>query len=221
MTMLDCDLHTHSRFFHRPPEWLARYDPGGAWLNERVARRRGLDGVCITNHDYFRPDTLDAPAGGFRLPGIEISSTAGHVLVVGSDPPTRTVPGDLTPAEAVGLAHDNDCVAIMAHPFRNGSLPTSDAPFDAVELNGKHPEFRQRVERLARRRGLPIVAGSDAHFPFEVGRASTRLDVDELTPGSVVAAIRDGRVEPVVRRGRIERLLGPVYDRIHRGKGHL
>jgi hypothetical protein len=104
---------------------------------------------------------------------------------------------------------------------RNGTLPESDAPFDAVELNGKHPEFRSRVGRLARRRDLPIVAGSDAHFPFEVGRASTRIDADELTPGAVTAAIRDGRVEPVVRRGRVERLLAPLYDRIHREKGHL
>lgn len=217
--MMHCDLHTHSRFFHQPPERFAGYDPVGSRLAASVARARGLDGIAVTNHDYFRPETLDAD--GFRLPGIEISSTQGHVLVIGPDPPARTVRGALTPTEAVGLAHDHDCVAVMAHPFRNGTLPESDAPFDAVELNGKRPEFRKRVERLADRRDLPIVAGSDAHFPFEAGRAYTRLDVESLTPGRVVDAIREGRVEPVVAEGRVDRALRAVYARIHRAKGHV
>lgn len=216
--MFDCDLHTHSRFFHREPEIAAGYDPYGVRATLRVARWRGLDGIAVTNHDFFRPETLVSDR---CLPGIEISTTEGHLLVVGPDPPARTDPGELTPHEAVALAHDNDCAAIVAHPFRNSTLRESDAAFDAIEVNGKHPEFRRRIEGIARERGLALVGGSDAHFPFEVGRLSTRVDADRLTPAAVVAAIRDGRVEPVVRDGRLFRALGTLYERIHRSKGQL
>lgn len=217
-TVYDCDLHTHSRFFHQSPEVAAVYDPFGMRLSLEVARRRGLDGLAVTNHDFFRPETLVDSA---CLPGIEISTTKGHLLVVGPDPPTRTRPGELSPEAAVELAHAHDCAAIIAHPFRNSTLIDCEADFDAVEVNGKHPEHRRRIEAIARERDIPVVGGSDAHFPFEVGRVFTRLDIDRLTPSAVVAAIRDGRVEPRFRDDPITRGLRAVYTRIHRAKGHL
>jgi len=216
--VFDCDLHTHSRFFHLSPAVGTAYDPFGVRLSLRVAHRRGLDGIAITNHDFFRPETITADT---CLPGIEISTTAGHLLVVGPHPPTRTEPGELDPLAAVELAHDHGCAAIIAHPLRNSTLVDYDAPYDAIEVNGKHPEHRRQIESLAREHGLPIVGGSDAHFPFEVGRVSTRLDIDALTPTAVVEAIRDGRVEPTFRDGRVQRGLHRLYRVIHRGKGHL
>ncbi|WP_435072879.1 PHP domain-containing protein [Halorubrum sp. HHNYT27] len=172
----------------------------------------------MTNHDFFRRETLVSDA---CIPGIEISTTEGHLLVIGPNPPERTYSGTLSPEEAVELAHRHDCVAIVAHPFRNSRLRESDADFDAIEINGKHPEHRKRIQRIASDRDLPIVGGSDAHFPFEVGRLSTRLDIDQFTPEAVVDAIRDGRVEPVVRDGRLTRALRLVYSNIHRLRGHL
>jgi predicted metal-dependent phosphoesterase TrpH len=216
--VFDCDLHTHSRFFHLDPEVAAAYDPIGSRLALAAGRRRGLDGIAVTNHDYFRPETL---VDSSCLPGIEISTTEGHLLVVGPDPPTRTEHGQLSPTEAVDLAHAHDCAAIIAHPFRNSLLRASDAAFDAVEINGKHPEHRRQIEALAADRNLPLVGGSDAHFPFEVGRVSTRLDVDRLTPETAVEAIRVGRVEPVVRDGPLLRGLSRIYTAIHRAKRQL
>lgn len=216
--MIDCDLHTHSRFFHRPPEVASWYDPYGVRWSLNAARRRGLDGLAVTNHDFCRRTLLDDSA---CLPGIEISTTRGHLLVIGEDPPCRTEPGELTPTEAVRLAHDHGCVAIIAHPFRNSTLRECDADFDAIEINGKHPEHRRRIETIARDRDLPVVAGSDAHFPFGVGRVFTRLDINELTPEAVVAAIRAGRVQPIVQDGPILRGRRFLYTGIHRAKGTL
>ena len=213
--MRDCDLHTHSRFFHQPPEVGGRYDTYGVRGTLAFAHHRGLDGIAVTNHDFYRPETRVTDA---CIPGIEISTTKGHLLVVGPDPPKRTVAGTLTPHEAVVLAHEHDCVAIVAHPFRGSTLRDVDADYDAVELNGKHPEYYRRAKALADDWEVPLVGGSDAHFPFEAGRLSTRFDVDHLTPESVVEAIRAGRVEPVVRDGRLFRALRSLYDRVHRAK---
>lgn len=211
---LAIDLHAHTRFSHRNPGQPTGYDPTGARLLAAFARWNDLDGVALTNHDYYR--SFGSIPGLSFLPGIEISTTDGHVLVVGPDPPSRTEPGVLTPAEAVEIAHARGCAAILPHPFRRGSVLESPAPFDAVEINGKHPRVGERVRELADERDLPVVAGSDAHLPFEVGRAYTAVDVDEPTPEAVVAAIRDGRVAPRIVPRSSSQVMELVYQVVHR-----
>lgn len=211
--MFSLDLHTHTRFFHwgTQPTW---FDSIGARLLYSIARHRGLDGVALTNHDYYRPYGRSF----VRIPGIEITTTRGHVLVVGPDPPSSTEPGTLTPGETVDLAHDRDCAAIIAHPYRNSTVREVAESFDAIEVNGKHPRTREAVERLAEKHDLPLVGGSDAHFPFEVGRAYTAIDAEELSPERVVAAIRDRRVEPRVTDSAVNRFSRRFYHRIHTRK---
>jgi hypothetical protein len=210
------DLHTHSRFFH-VGSGPTRYDPIGLRLNAAAARIRGLDALAVTNHDY----TYSAETTVSTLPGVEVSTTDGHVLVVGPDPPSRTTPGAWTPAETVERAHERGCVAILAHPFRNSTARESDADFDAVELNGKNPDHVARTRELANERGLPLVGGSDAHYPIEVGRAYTRIDAEAPTAAAVVEAIRQGNVDPVVDLGRVGRLFARAYRRSHGSKGWL
>lgn len=205
------DLHAHSRFFHRPPEQLAGYDSLGVAMATGVGRLRGVDRVALTNHNFHRPELQTERT----LPGIEVSTTAGHVLVVGPDPPERTEPGTLTPAETVAVAHDRGCAAIVAHPFRHSTVAESGADFDAVELNGKRPERRDRVEALASELGLPVVGGSDAHLPVEVGRVATVVGAADPTPEAVVAAIRRGEVAPVERRSPVDRAIQLSYRGYH------
>lgn len=215
--MFDVDLHAHTRFFHFAAGRPTPFDPVGARALAAASRWRGLDGVALTNHDYYSAFSAGADTPVF-LPGIEVSTTRGHALVVGPDPPAYTEPGALTPREVVTIAHDADCAAIIPHPYRRGTVLETQAGFDAVEINGKHPSSADRVRRLAEDLDLTIVAGSDAHFPFEAGRAYTRIDADELTPEAVVDAIRDGRVEPKVARGSSHRLLRRAYHYVHRAK---
>jgi predicted metal-dependent phosphoesterase TrpH len=219
------DLHAHTRFFHGHERAADYYDPLGVRLVAGAAGMRGLDGVALTNHDYYRAFDFDGgrPGSGgpfaATIPGIEITTTHGHVLVVGPDPPTRTEPGDLSPAEAVELAHDRGCAAVVAHPYRNSTVREVEADFDAIEINGKHPRTEEWVRELADRHDLPLVGGSDAHYPVEVGRAYTEIEADELSAAAVVSAIRDGRVEPRVHRGPFNRALRTLYRRVHEGKG--
>ncbi|WP_247731238.1 PHP-associated domain-containing protein [Halovivax limisalsi] len=215
--MYRVDLHTHTRFFHGRRDLGDRFDPIGHRVLARLAERRGLDGIATTNHDYY---TRFGPAAVASIPGIEISTDRGHVLVIGPDPPTETEPKELSPGEAVDLAHDRDCAAVVAHPFRNSTVrDVDDVPFDAIEVNGKHPRSLPLVEKLAEVRDLPLIGGSDAHYPFEVGRAYTRIETDDLTPRAVVDAIRAGDVDFAIERGRADRLLRQLYRRVHHRKG--
>lgn len=216
--MYAVDLHTHTRFFHGFPRLGRRFDPIGARLLAGMARARDLDGFVTTNHDYYREFDVDDPT---VIPGIEVTTTHGHMLVIGPDPPQRTPPGELSPEEAVGLAHENDCAAIIAHPFRNSTVREADADFDAVEINGKGTESYDWVARLADRRDLPLVGGSDAHYPVEIARSYTRVEAEELTPESVVDAIHDGRVRAVVDTSPTQEILRRAYRFIHSQKGWL
>ena len=218
--MLSLDLHTHTRFFHGLTSRSTPYDPLGARLLGAVANWRGLDGVALTNHDYYEPlDTGSVEA----VPGIEVTTTKGHVLVVGPDPPQFTRPEELTPVEVVEAAHERGCAAIIAHPYRNSTVRSVEAPFDAIEVNGKHPRTRVWVRELAERHGLPMVGGSDAHYPLEVGRAYTevRMGPDEFNPENVVRATRDGRVRPSVGNRLPDRLIRRLYYSIHSQKRQL
>ncbi|MFC4550768.1 MULTISPECIES: PHP-associated domain-containing protein [Halorussus] len=218
--MFTVDLHSHTRFFHGVPSLGRAFDPVGVRLLAKVAKFRGLDGVVTTNHDYYRE--FDVGGESFSvIPGIEVTTTRGHVLVVGPDPPERTPAGELTPTETVELARDRGCAAIIAHPFRNSTVREADADFDAIEVNGKGTDPAEWVRRLADQRDLPLVGGSDAHYPVEVGRAYTKVDADELTPESVAAAIREGWVAPKVDRSPSQRALRRAYKFIHRQKGWL
>ncbi|WP_137285074.1 CehA/McbA family metallohydrolase [Halorussus salinisoli] len=218
--MFTVDLHSHTRFFHGFPGLGRAFDPVGARLLARTAEYRGLDGVVTTNHDYYRDFGLGDESFAV-LPGIEVTTTKGHALVVGPNPPERTPKGELTPQQVVEMAHDRGCAAIIAHPFRNSTVREADAEFDAIEVNGKGTDPAEWVEQLARDRDLPLVGGSDAHYPVEVGRAYTEVEADELTPESVAAAIRDGRVTPRVDRSPSQQLLRRAYAAIHSQKGWL
>ncbi len=214
--MFAVDLHAHTRFFHGRRRLGDRFDPYGFALLARAVDRRGLDGVATTNHDYsraFSDSTITT------IPGIEVSTTHGHMLVIGPNPPTETVPLEHTPWEVVEMAHDRGCVAIVCHPSRNSTVADLEGvAFDAIEINGKHPRTRPDVENLAADHGVPLVAGSDAHLPIEAGRAYTMIDADRLTPESVVEAIREERVEPRVAATRIDRGIRRGYRVLHRRK---
>lgn len=218
--MFAVDLHVHTGALHLFRGRSTPFDPIGLRLAAFVARLRGLDAIAITNHDFSSP--VPSALFGVRIiPGIEITTTNGHLLVIGPTPPARTVANTLDPHEAVALAHEHGCVAIMAHPFRNSTLRDVDAPYDAIELNAKRPQERPRVVELARKRELPLVAASDAHFPFEVGTAYTLVDVETPVAKAVVDAIQSNRIDVHVGEGYLSQIRERVYEYVHRFRGHV
>ena len=102
--------------------------------------------------------------------------------------------------DAVARAvHQRDGLLIAAHVDRMafgviaqlGFIPPDT--YDAVEVsaNADPAEYRDEAERL----GVPIVRGSDAHQPKDMGRAATRIKMARPVFSELVKAIRgrDGR----------------------------
>ena len=205
------DLHIHTR----PRSSCSAIDPS-ALLEE--ARRAGLDGVCLTEHqNRWSPEEIQElmEDHGIRVfQGNEITTNQGDILVFGYEKDVKGVVPiqDLRKeVEAVGG------LMIAAHPFRGFLLfgisqlqldveqACKRAVFqhvDGLEIHNckvTDPE-NDMARRVAERLGLRGVAGSDAHRLDEVGKCVTHFEREVRTERELIEEIRAGRFTVEVRR---------------------
>jgi hypothetical protein len=164
------------------------------------AKKRGLDGVAITDHDRIDGALKIAKETDFLIiPGIEISSLNGHVAGLNVQ---EHIPKGFSADKTVDKIHEAGGIAIACHPiaFFKGSLGKhANSKFDAVEvINSSAFPFKYSVrqsKKIASRLGIAQVAGSDAHYGPEIGSAYTIVNA-ELKVEEIVEAIRKGLCEP-------------------------
>lgn len=194
--MFEVELHAHSN---------ASYDGRDSieLLLEQAAAV-GLDGLAVTDHDTVEASVRAADIaddyGLLGIPGLEVTSAAGHVLALGV---REQVPADRPFAETIERIHALNGIAIVPHPFqssRHGVAAniTEDelALADAIEVYNSRlltGRANRRAERFAREHSLPMTAGSDAHISEMVGQAPTQIDADDRSVPALLDAIRDGR----------------------------
>jgi hypothetical protein len=194
------DLHVHSFFSSdaaSSPESLVA-----------AARRRGLDGIAITDHnscraaDYCLERGLTNAAGtavdGFLVaPGVEVSTADGHLLCIGvSLPEMIGVPA----VEVERVVHGLGGVTIPAHPFdrwragirpevlRQLKTPVIEVFNSAVTSRA----FNREALEHAAERGLSGTAASDAHHASAVGMAVTVFEMETLSVADLLRAIPAG-----------------------------
>jgi predicted metal-dependent phosphoesterase TrpH len=194
--VLSVELHAHSSLSYDGR------DPVDRLVDRAVAV--GLDGLAVTDHDEIEA-SLEAAAlaeeyGLVGIPGMEVTSAAGHVLALGV---TELVPAGLPFEETLDRIRDQGGIAVIPHPFqesRSGVMEniTRDQlrNADAIEVYNSRlltGRANRQAERFAMRNGMPTTAGSDAHISEMVGRAVTHVDAEEQTVDAVLDAIREGR----------------------------
>jgi len=191
------DLHVHS--------WFSADAADSVEKLIAAAKRRGLSGIAITDHDtcaahayclekgFSREDGL--PVDGLLVvPGVEVSTLDGHLLCVGT-----TLP-DMSLCEALEVCEEIERrggVAIPAHPFdlwRSGirSLVLDSLPIKVLECFNAavtSRSFNQRALAYANNRGLITTAASDAHHASAVGVSHTALELPELSVAALVAQL--------------------------------
>lgn len=143
-----------------------------------ISRKKGLDGIAVTDHHTIQ--------GGLKSRDLNRSSL---IVIVGSE--IKTEWGDVVCLflereitskrflEVVEQVRKQGGILILAHPFWKHTL--SEELLNHVDLievfNSRiSPSRNRKGERLAQKRGLPQVAGSDAHLPWEIGRGVTCFD---------------------------------------------
>jgi predicted metal-dependent phosphoesterase TrpH len=164
--------------------------------------------AAVTDHDSVRGckatvELASAYPDILIIPGVEISTQFGDVLVLGTD---ELPPKPWTPEAVVEYAKSIDAVSIVAHPFRTYGMGERARNYkvDAIEVlnGGSSREANVQAKELAKSLGLPGTAGSDAHQVSELFSVCNQIEAS-LDVDSVLAAIKKGLVSAQVPRGSI------------------
>lgn len=196
--MFGVDLHLHTIF------------SGDSTISPKVVvdqlnAHPQIRGVAITDHNTLRgflhvqklarayPDLL-------ILPGIEVSTEKGDILVLGVEE-SPEYPATLD--SVIDFAERADGVIVVPHPYRSmgiGELAL-DVKAHAIEILNPTATSKENMmaRKLAKIRGLPGVAGTDAHDVKEMWTVFTEVKA-QLTVESVLDAIRRNLVRPVDAR---------------------
>jgi len=185
----------------------------------KAAVRRKLAGISITDHDTLRGSEKarkiikEQKLDLILIPGAEVTTAEGHLLVLGV---SEIPPRGLSPEETTDLAHEQGGITIVPHPYHPFRHAIGRVPkCDAVEVyNSKHlfGIANARARREARRRGLPMVAGSDSHFADTIGLGVTEIDAQNAK--EAIEAIRAGRTRVVGKRTPPQFFIGNTVQSI-------
>jgi predicted metal-dependent phosphoesterase TrpH len=176
------------------------------------ARRIGLDGLVITEHDYqWQPDELAklaeqaAPLKVFS--GAEVSTMEGHFLVYGLPSLEGVFPG-IRLSVLLKVVERHQAAIVAAHPFRwdqpfDDIVDTHGPVFHALELvsNNVTSDTRGKAETLLQRYPMGATGSSDAHDIGTLGCYFTEFDQPIHSIEDFVSAIRAGRSSPRHRDG--------------------
>ncbi len=152
--------------------------------------RKRIDRVVVTDHNTIR-GALAAQALDPRrvIVGEEIQTTAGEILAAFVQ---EEIPPGLTPQETIARLRAQGAFISVSHPFDVhryfplAALQEITPEVDAIEIFNSRcvdPVYNTQAAEYARQHNLPGTAGSDAHVPYELGRAVMLLPEFEGADG--------------------------------------
>lgn len=158
------DLHIHS--------YYSKDSILSPKLITKIAKRRGLNAIAVTDHDTIKGGMLAKAVGEKELMAIigsEIKTEYGDLigLFLNENIESRIF------GEAIDEIKEQGGIVILPHPYRRKKFPPVNLlnDVDIIEgINGRNRrETDLRGQMLAKSLKKPVIAGSDSHFPYEIG----------------------------------------------------
>ena len=173
-------------------------------VQARAIKAAGLDVVCATDHNTIEGALkLRDQADGFRVViGEEISSRDGEIIGLFLE---QAVPRGLSAEDTITRIHEQGGLVSVPHPFshnriyhlRRDALERVWPQIDAIEVFNAREAIandNRRAAAFAKEHDIPGAVGSDAHRPWEIGRAYLEC-ADFTGPADFIASLRGGTVE--------------------------
>ena len=196
------DMHLHERTFSHD-----------SFLSMKeivdIAKRRGLDAVCITDHDDMgMKDLVQEYSEELGFPifvGVEFFSLWGDITAWGID----SIPDHRIDAQPfIDIVNASGGFCVSCHPFRNNNRGLEDnlrrvKGLHGVEvLNGSTSmEANRTALRYCRELGLKAIGGSDAHNTVQVAKYVTWLPEKVTVLKDFVAQLRSCDTKPAIWNG--------------------
>lgn len=186
------DLHIHSNY--STDSNLAVDDI----LKQSV--RKGLDGIAICDHNTVEGSLVAIQSAKelnlplIVIPGIEISTSQGHLIVLGI---RENIQHGLPVLETINTARQKGGVVIAPHPFKKDSIGFAAKDADAIETFNSRCVFGEnaKAKQMAFELEKPEVGGSDSHLLSTIGLGFTEIDT-RPDVSSVLESIRKGKTRP-------------------------
>jgi hypothetical protein len=167
------------------------------------AKKIGLDGICITDHDSMEAKTLICEGmqknGLYVIIGMEYSTSDGDFLIFGIN---NNIPLNLTAEKLLIWVKKSKGAAIAAHPFRK-VRPAKEYTIKSklcniVEsINGRNTSIENSKINIWRKKyNFTECGGSDAHTLQEIGKVKTRFFTDIRSSEDLVYALNNGLCIP-------------------------
>jgi len=173
--VFNLDLHVHSNYSYDSnlsPEKIIK-----------ISRKKGLSGIAITDHN-----TINGSIKAKSLAKDDI------MIILGSE--ITTEKGDLIGLflndniksrrfiDVIDAIRDQGGISVLPHPYKNKFADPVDLikNVDMVEVMNARisNKLNQKASILSKKFGKGIVAGSDAHTSFEVGRVQSILSGKQI-----------------------------------------
>ncbi len=196
------DLHVHTKYSYDGLIDVADI------IN--VSRSRGIQCIAITDHDtmagYENFSRVLREKGLIVIPGIEVTTSRGHVILLDIEPPYELTSRDFY--DVVDYARDNGALVVIPHPmdtFRSfDDLHGVIDYVDGVEVaNGSDLMVGRHVGRLLSLTigwGKFATAGSDAHIAEAIGSSHLYINEELGSQDDVIKYLVDGKFSVYVGR---------------------
>jgi len=190
----------------------------------RESKRLGLDGICLTDHDGFW-DPREVLALGKEhnylvLPGCEVTTEEGHLLVYGL---SKYIFGMHRAAVVKQMVDEAQGAIVVAHPYRRvyrEHADKDDASYEemldraarnevfgkinAVEVLNSRGSDQENAFSLdiAKRFHMKGTGASDAHKIEDIGTFATDFERPISCLEEFIQEIKAGRFNPIVMSKR-------------------
>lgn len=169
-----------------------------------LAKKRGLDAICITDHDNMGLKEFAkeySEKTGFPIfVGIEFFSLQGDIVAFGiEDYPKERVSAQ----EFIDMVKAQGGICFSVHPFRNNNRGLEEnlrtvKGLDGIEvLNGSTlPAANKKAAEYARELGLITVGSSDCHILEKLGFFATYFPEEVKTMEDLIRVFKSGKCKP-------------------------